>query len=274
LLVRGGMRIIGLGRAGRDENILGTFPDLSWNTPWGLYRFLGGHRLWVAPERFPDVCEPEVGIVVSRLGEDGVRIAQARTVESGIAKTIEVRLDEDAAEVAVRHELSNRGSAPVEAAPWGLTMLRLGGSAIVPHNPAAMSGPDYTPNRAFVAWPYTSWTDPRLSLRDDALIWHATAGTRWKIGTFSSTGTIGYLQGDVLLEKQFVAKPDAVHADLGCNVEIFSNEQFAELETLGPLTTLGPGESVAHEERWIVRTVPEVDPRDLSQLASLLGSVP
>jgi hypothetical protein len=53
-------------------------------------------------------------------------------------------------------------------------------------------------------------------------------------------------------------------------VEIFSNEQFAELETLGPLVALGPGESVTHEERWVVRTVAGVDMRDVAQLASLL----
>ncbi|MCW2751549.1 MAG: hypothetical protein JWR83_2659 [Aeromicrobium sp.] len=271
LLVKGGMRVIGIGRAGCEENLLGVFPDLAWNTPWGPYKFLGGHRLWVAPERFPEVSEPEGTTVVSRLNGNGAKLSQPQPAPSGIAKTIEVELDENIPELIVRHELLNRGPRSIEVAPWGLTMFRLGGIAIVPHDPSTISGPDYTPDRNLVAWPYTSWTDPRFTLRDEALIWRASAGPRWKIGTFSPTGRIGYLQDDVLFEKRFVARPDVLHADLGCNVEIFSNEQFAELETLGPLVALGPGESVTHEERWVVRTVAGVDTRDVARLASLLG---
>ena len=31
---------------------------------------------------------------------------------------------------------------------------------------------------------------------------------------------------------------------------MFTNQDFLELETLGPLTVLAPGASVAHTERW------------------------
>jgi hypothetical protein len=37
---------------------------------------------------------------------------------------------------------------------------------------------------------------------------------------------------------------------LGCTFEIFTNADFLELETLGPLTTLAPDQSVSHTERW------------------------
>jgi hypothetical protein len=37
---------------------------------------------------------------------------------------------------------------------------------------------------------------------------------------------------------------------LGCTFETFTNADFLELETLGPLTTLAPGQSVSHTERW------------------------
>ena len=37
---------------------------------------------------------------------------------------------------------------------------------------------------------------------------------------------------------------------MGCNFETFAKGAFQELETLGPLTTLEPGQSVSHTEHW------------------------
>jgi len=40
--------------------------------------------------------------------------------------------------------------------------------------------------------------------------------------------------------------------DNNCNAEIYCNDQFVELESLGPLTTLSSGGSVNHMETWDV----------------------
>lgn len=37
---------------------------------------------------------------------------------------------------------------------------------------------------------------------------------------------------------------------MGSSFEIFTNERFLELETLGPMRTLQPGESMEHVETW------------------------
>ncbi len=37
---------------------------------------------------------------------------------------------------------------------------------------------------------------------------------------------------------------------MGCSSECYCNDQFLELETLGPKTKLNPGESVSHVEIW------------------------
>lgn len=50
--------------------------------------------------------------------------------------------------------------------------------------------------------------------------------------------------------KRFDYDPDATYPDGGCNVESFTNESFLEIETLGPLTTLAPGKTISHVERW------------------------
>jgi hypothetical protein len=42
----------------------------------------------------------------------------------------------------------------------------------------------------------------------------------------------------------------AKYPDSGCNFEVFTDEDSLELETLGPLRNLEPGETAEHIERW------------------------
>lgn len=71
-----------------------------------------------------------------------------------------------------------------------------------------------------------------------------------KIGTLCQAGWIGYLRDGVLLRKRFPVYPAAPHVDLGCNAEIYCNDRYLELETLGPLTVLRPGGQACHTEIW------------------------
>jgi len=50
-----------------------------------------------------------------------------------------------------------------------------------------------------------------------------------------------------------------VYPDYGCNVEVFTNNAFLELETVGPLTKLAPGATMIHEERWYLRETGPVE---------------
>jgi len=50
--------------------------------------------------------------------------------------------------------------------------------------------------------------------------------------------------------KRFGWVEGATYPDGGVNFETFSNEDFLELESLGPLVALDPGASASHEERW------------------------
>ena len=47
------------------------------------------------------------------------------------------------------------------------------------------------------------------------------------------------------------------YADLGASCQVYSHPTFTELETLGPLTDLAPGESAVHHEDWEVRLIGE-----------------
>jgi hypothetical protein len=62
-----------------------------------------------------------------------------------------------------------------------------------------------------------------------------------------------------LFVKRFEPLAGARFPDGGCNAESYCNDRFFELESLGPLTTLKPGESVYHNETWEVHTSQAID---------------
>ena len=67
--------------------------------------------------------------------------------------------------------------------------------------------------------------------------------------------------------------PDAIYPDYGCAVELFANDAIAEVESVAPLTTLDPGESVEHIERWYLFTGVEFDGTEEAIQANVLPRV-
>jgi hypothetical protein len=63
-----------------------------------------------------------------------------------------------------------------------------------------------------------------------------------------------------LLAKHAAHRPDEVYLDRGSSSECYCNKRFLELETLGSLTTLTPGESATHRETWAVHAGVAVGP--------------
>lgn len=62
-----------------------------------------------------------------------------------------------------------------------------------------------------------------------------------------------WVQG-LLFVKRFKPEPGE-YPDFGCNVEIYTNDAMLETETVGPLKTVNPGESIQHTEWWNVYQV-------------------
>jgi hypothetical protein len=254
-LAEAGPRIVRLMLAGSDENQLAETPDVHWTTPYGEYYLRGGHRLWHAPEAVPRSSVPDnSGLTIEEL-DGAVRLAQPPEPDTKIRKSIEMRLHADQPAVTLRHELWNGGAWPVELAPWAITQLRLGGTAVLPQRVEPMDRDGVWPNRHLVLWPYTRWQDPRLRLGDESVLIEAQPQeTVFKVGYLNHHGWIGYLREGVLFVKRFETHTDQPHADMGCNVEVYCNERFIELETLAPLCRLEPGRSVTHVETWELYT--------------------
>jgi hypothetical protein len=221
------------------------------NTPYGDFYFRGGHRLWHSPESMPRTYIPDNdGAIVSEI-PGGVRIDQPAETWTHIAKSIEIRLNPDRAQVILRHELTNDGPWDVELAPWALSMFRLGGVGIFPQPVGNTDPAGLLANRQVSIWPYTKVDDPRLVWRDDCILIHANPSLPpVKIGYFNPHGWQGYWLDGVLFVKRFDSLPGAAFPDGGCNTETYCNHKFIELETLGVLGKLAPGATVTHNETW------------------------
>lgn len=243
------LRISGLTPKGKTN----LFADLSHQapvpTPYGDFYFRGGHRLWHAPEAMPRTYIPDQPVTVTEL-PDGVILEAQTEPGTGIRKRIEIRLAPDKPSVRLTHTLINDGMWPVELAPWTITQLRLGGTAILPMPVGNVDAAGLLPNRQLSLWPYTRLNDPRLNLRDDFILFHADALPPFKIGYFNPHGWLAYYINGVLFKKTFDAQSNATYPDNNSNAELYCNNEFIELESLTPLTKVNPGAEINHIEIW------------------------
>jgi hypothetical protein len=245
------LRIVSLIPAGKS-NMLADISHLApIPTPYGDYEFVGGHRLWHAPEAMPRTYIPDAGELTITDLPDGISIEAQTEPGTGIRKRIEIRLAPDKPSIMLTHILVNDGLWTVELAPWTITQFRLGGTVLLPV-PVGNSDPaGLLHNRQFSFWPYARLNDPRLKLDDDFIVFKASALLPpFKIGYFNSHGWVAYWLDEVFFRKTFTVQAGLPHPDNNCNAEIYCNDQFVELESLAPLTKLSPSDAVTHVETW------------------------
>jgi len=182
----------------------------------------------------------------------------------------------------VTHRLRNKNLWTVEFAPWALSVMAAGGTAIVPLPPRGTHPEVIQPLSTLALWAYTDMSDPRWTwgrkyvlLRQDD-----TAMTPQKAGAWVPDGWVAYVHSGHLFVKTFAPVPAASYADLGCSTEVFTNAEMLELETLGPLVRLQPDQMVEHVEHWfLLRAVPapasdlDVDRHVLPQVKRVLPQV-
>ena len=240
-----GPRIIGLHSKQADINLLAPSFDMHWPTPHGEYYLYGGHRIWKAPED-PFYNCPEDNVTVVKKAD---KVSLRNEVDaSGLQKEISFCLDEN--RVLLTHQLIWHGQEPIELAPWTITQVPLGGVGILPQSSVREGS---TPTRNLAIFPYTTITDARLELYDDLILIRGSAGREaLKIGSYNPFGWVAYMLEKALFIKRFPISDFRMLPDMGSNVEVYVRDSYLELETLGKLTWLNPGESVTFEETWEV----------------------
>lgn len=245
------MRLVGLTLAGKT-NMLADLSDLPpIPTRYGDFYFHGGHRLWHAPEAMPRTYIPDIeGLKITTL-PDGVLLESQTEPGTAIRKRMEIRVAADKPSVRLTHTLINDGLWPVELAPWAITQFRLGGTVILPMPVGNVDSAGLLPNRQISLWPYARINDQRLKLDDEFVLFQADASLPpFKLGYLNPHGWMAYWLEGVLFRKTFEMQAGSKYPDNNCNAEMYCNDQFVELESLGTLDRVEPGKSIVHRETW------------------------
>jgi hypothetical protein len=268
-----GPRVIGIELAS-GENLFAQLPGATIECPGvGDYQLRGGHRLWQAPENPKRTYLPDdLPISIGEAG-GGITFSQQVEPQTGIEKSLQISLPNEEAQVIVDHQIKNHGSETVELAAWAITQLKPGGFAVLPQNRDLTDQYGLLPNRQVALWPYTTVNSKYITWGDQFIFIRAEmVEGAIKIGFPNPMGWIGYLREKVLFVKQAAFLPDKDYYDFNSSSECYCNPSFLELETLGPKTKLEPGESLSHQETWLVfdQVDCEITEKSLQELISHL----
>jgi len=258
-----GPRIIRYGFIG-EPNVFKEYEEQLGKSGESDWQIRGGHRLWHAPEDpVRTYALDNTPIKFEKLGENSVRLIQPVEKLTGIQKEIDVALEAEGSGVTLTHRLRNTSTTSVELAPWALTVMAQGGTAIIPlpekiKHPGSLEPgekPDYrgfVANQNLILWPFTDLADPRWrwGTRYITLTQDKTAKTPTKLGLAHKLGWVGYLNAGTLFIKAFTYQESKPYTDGGSSFETFTNKDMLEVETLGPLQSLAPGKAIEHVERW------------------------
>lgn len=246
-----GPRIIRFGFVGA-ENEFHEFDDQVGKTGGEAWRPYGGHRLWHAPEAAPRSYLPDNFPVEVQVQNYGIHLIQPVEVLSGIQKEMEISLDEAGAKVNVLHRLCNHGLWPVELAPWCQTDMAQNGVGIIPLPPRGPHPENLLPINSLSMWAYTELSDPLLVLGTQFILLgqDPTRPSPQKIGAYTLNGWTAYARAGHLFVKRYTFQPGVRYPDMNANVQIYTDGDILELETLAPLVILEPGEDVEHVEEW------------------------
>jgi len=262
-----GPRILHFGFAGGENEFYEAAGQLGL-CGGDQFNIFGGHRLWVSPETDRTTLPDNAPVQVTQAAESMQFTAPADA--SGLQKELRIKLDTLSARLTVVHRIYNRGVDPTLAAPWALSVLRPGGRAVVPLPARAPWGPKtLLPTSSLALWSYTDLSLPcwrpgsRYLQLNQALVPSNGFGMQ-KIGLRNRGAWGAYYRNGHLFVKQSPAPVPADEGfadeprqhgrfpDFGSNLEIYADERFIEIETIGPEVLLHPGEHVEHIEQWML----------------------
>lgn len=235
-----------------EENQFALLPAAATETAFGTWRIYGGHRLWAAPERSPETYHPDNSPVAWEAIPGGVRLIGQPEPGTGLQKEIEVSLDAGAPAARVLHRIRNLSGAAVTLAPWALSVMAPGGTAILPLLPTGADPVAMLPTHTVSLWPYSDPSDARWSWGRDTLYLRQDPQRTapQKVGVTGQAGWAAYVRGETAFVKRYTFIPGALYPDQGVSLEAYTDHRFLEVETLGPLQSLAPGEAVEHLEEW------------------------
>ena len=247
-----GIRVVHISCPGMENLCYEQPADLSdgcaTSKGWKVY---GGHRMWLAPECKESYC-PDNDPVSYEIQGNSVLVTQETEPWLGIQKQLRLTFRE--ACVDVENIFINRTDTEMTGASWGVNTLAPGGVAKV--NFAGTKPGDYTPRRIVSLWADTNVHDERVQFtRDSLTATHKPLADYFKMGLYTPQGKAVYENKGQRMTLTFTREPIDRYPDNGCNFELYLGKYFMELETMGVVRTMTPGQATSHVETWQLETI-------------------
>lgn len=233
------------------ENVMSVNPPELGGTGEPRWLARGGHRFWLAPEDERTYAPDNEPVQHEVLAPHSVRFTNPAAAPWFVRKDLTITFAADGPAVTLEHRATNAGAEPTTLATWALTVMQAGGLEIIPQPPRGEHPRDLAPDRQLVLWPYTDMSDERWRWGEQFITLRQTPhSSPTKLGLAHREKWIAYLMQNALFIKTFTHDPEALYPDFGCNFETFTDAHMLEVETLGSLRPLLPGEAIAHTETW------------------------
>lgn len=230
----------------RDSKQLHDFFETEEN--WYIY---GGHRLWSSPESYPESYTPDNHPVPYEIDGNSLKLMPEDRVKVGERHIMTVTLDDTSSDVTVKHAIKNIADYDIKLAPWCLTVAEKGGVEILPQ---CTKDTGLLSNRRMVFWAYSNVNDPRFFMCDKYITLAQTDREEaFKIGVNNEDGWGAYLNNGQLFIKRFRFDHLGEYPDYSVNYETYTNQYIMEIESLGTLENLHPGDFTEYDEYWQIK---------------------
>ena len=278
-----GPRIIRFGFVG-EQNIMNDhrekfspLTDEKFEALFGkgkAWESMGGHRVWVTTESYPETYTPDDRPVAYEVKDDGVVFTSVEDVEVGIAKTLTLKMDPETADMTVQMNVKNISGQKREYAIWALSVCDAGGYLILPMN---TNNTGLLHNRSISVWPYTDLSDKRIrfgktytTIKQDV-----NATTPVKLGFDLNKGLAYYVLGDDIFRKRYDAKHGELpYPDENCSFETYTDNVMIEVETLSDIKAVENGDSHEYTEYWsLIKKPCDVDFNSDDSIDEMLSKI-
>lgn len=244
-----GPRIVSFRPQGKDNFFYVNEKELKkeakGSDSWHMY---GGTRFWISPESemtyAPDNVEAETVIA-----NNTVTIISPVNKMTKLRKTIYLEAKEKT--FSITCELKNEGTHLFTAGLWVISCLQ----------PSKLSefylpwGENSTWNVKDMKY-WKSWLGVQSNIESEQ--WNPMneffiirpSGEIGKVGFANHWGFALFCTKDITFIKKTNYIESAQYPDGGCSYEVYTSEDFYELETLSPLYTIKPGMTFTHKEEW------------------------
>jgi hypothetical protein len=254
-------------------NVFAVLPELFINTEDGKWHIYGGHRLWTSPEGNPRSYSLDNKPVKIEEKNKCINIYGNTEIQNSVKKEISIKRVKEGIEI--NHKIINTGRWPIKFGCWALSVMKKGGFAIIPIKPEKVDKHGLLPDRHISLWQYTDISDKRLIFTKNFIFVKQDEKIEkpFKIGTIANPNWTAYYVDGLLFIKKINFKKGE-YPDFGCNVEVYTNSQFLELETLGALETVEPDSFIEHKEIWDLIEVGDIKPEEKEIKRTLKNYLP